>query len=643
MSAPAAARVSTDAEGRFRLPHVPGPFRLTIGRAGFATSRHVLGGTGAIDVVLGPPAMLSGRVIGGEVPADHFSVVVRRVGTAIRTHGFDVRGGPVVERHRWVYARSRVGIDGAYRFDDLPAGTYEIIVRAPDSDRALVHEVARGLSWGDARRIDFEVVPTPRTHVVARVIDEQTGERVVPAIVTARGGGPAVSRASADGSVRFSLRPDLVLRAPGYSPRPVRIQPPRDGDVARLELPLTRTASVMGRVTDAHGEAQFGVRLSADARVLRDRPLRARRSNRRGQFALQGLVATPGTRIVARAADGRIGISDPIDLVPGATTKGVTVRLRPCGSIVGRVWGRRRVDDVALALQAADSTEDEIAVAIDRTEPDAGGAFAFRVPSGRYRLAAWIGAEFRVVGDVTVEAGCVARVDLDARSRVRGRVIHERGGPVPGARVAVEGCDHFAITDRDGRFVLTGASATDARLVATAPGWGDARVRAVGGSVEVVLPSPPRIHGHAFDSDGRPVRRFWVRVYPGAAKHYVDDPEGRFSILRPKPGFRLEVGTESGRISSLVAAPIPAVLTVREAASIVGRVRRAGRPLRQFLVAVSREADVAWTGRVWTDDVGRFVVGHLRPGAYRLRIGRVERRVLVSGSGLHTLGDIDVP
>ncbi|HKB15275.1 MAG TPA: sigma-70 family RNA polymerase sigma factor [Planctomycetota bacterium] len=245
-----------------------------------------------------------------------------------------------------------------------------------------------------------------------------------------------------------------------------------------------------------------------------------------------------------------------------------------------------------------------------------------------------------------------------------GRVVDERGDPVPGARVAVklpagfrarfpevlDACVEAASdaqSGEEGRFELPRAPGVrDGVLLATREGFEDARIplpASSEASIEIVLRRPylgrESVHGQVVDSRGSPVPDAWVSAGAEAAR---TDPGGAFVLdLHETPNAASLTALKEGLSPAFYVAPLhpqtglpswPDSVVLRlgdPPLSIGGRVRRAdGTPVSN--------------AQVWVEDPRSFgsVEGGLAHVETLLRGGPEAWSVLADAEGRFRLGGL---
>lgn len=249
----------------------------------------------------------------------------------------------------------------------------------------------------------------------------------------------------------------VALVAPGWAAARGRVWL-EAGETAEVELALERGGGLRGRVVDAGGEPVAGAVVLSEIDTLaqvihhdlgRAEPwMAASRTGEDGAFELPHL--TPGEHVLRASRPGYApSWSPPVRVAAGATAE-LEIEVAPGGSVVGRVhhpdgrpWpgaivvaahidleGRQRimsyglgVTDGAGRLEIHDLPPG--AFAIVHVGDDEGGELAS--PNMRY---------------VQVRAGETTEVSFpeerEGRTRLHGRVLDERGEPVPGCGLSLE-------------------------------------------------------------------------------------------------------------------------------------------------------------------------------------------------------------
>ncbi|HYN41202.1 MAG TPA: carboxypeptidase-like regulatory domain-containing protein, partial [Thermoanaerobaculia bacterium] len=244
---------------------------------------------------------------------------------------------------RWM----ETGADGAFRLADLPGRRGSVVADAGDDGFGEVVSVTPAPG-----RAPLAILLAPPTVLEGRTLDVVT-LKVVPRVKLAAIAvdGAHIARSGADGRYRLrGLRPgDVSVRAD--EPRHVlwtRAQVPLEkGATKTLDVPLTRGASISGRVVDEEG------RPVADAKVTvvsgDDSPFRfvARamagdlgsriRSRSDGTFSASRLTPGENQRLVVQHPGYEKGKLGGISLQAGGTRTGAVVTLRRGLVVTGSV------------------------------------------------------------------------------------------------------------------------------------------------------------------------------------------------------------------------------------------------------------------------------------------------------------------
>jgi hypothetical protein len=415
--------------------------------------------------------------------------------------------------------------------------------------------------------------------------------------------------------------------APHAEPAAALVEEPREsgngtGGVRESALPqATRPAegsaaapvlhSVRGRVLDAGGAPLAGIAVRAGEQ---GEPLG--KSGNGGWFeftspaeSLQVVCADPAWTSV-RSAAWRNGTQlEPLLIVAHATSAAGSVQDER-----GNMLAEARVRYVLPAGFEA-RFDRPLEASLDHgwaTSSDAEGRFALT------GLPAIEGARLVAVLEGFAQAECAAPLLPDAgisfvlarpkqplTGGLRGRVVDDHGGPVPGARVFL-GLGS-TISDEQGRFALDFARAVSSeRLVALKAGWRKGVIERPrephGGesgwpeSVEIALPGPVlAIRGEVLDAQGKPV--------PGL----------RVSLANPTLVGR--IGQMPVHAEFLAAgAPVPPMALESESSLPA----QDGDNFNDLFMPVGPAS--AYYSYVTTDAEGRFELGGLDEQKYRLTL-----------------------
>ncbi|MEM8884226.1 MAG: carboxypeptidase-like regulatory domain-containing protein [Planctomycetota bacterium] len=556
---PPAARQESDDQGRVALSASPRN-RLLIGAAGHA-SVLVRDFEGDFTVQLNPGRSIVGRVVdsGGQPIA----------GVTIRTRHDRDRGSRLLEG-AWPWWRRVTAADGAFRFDGLRDGKYQISVRAPGY-------TSMGTTiWPTEPSAEFVLQRTAR---VDGVIEFEDGTPAPKASV--RTTPNTTTRADEQG--RFQLR-DVT---PGQR-------------VIRGWTDDHRAAGVT--VELAEKERRTGVRL-----VLRPRtrsyvryqaydhdgtPVRDVRT-----ITLSKPAGTKGRyRIQGRSISNKPGpVSTWLEATSSADPQVEPIRVdlpRPV-AVVFEMQGEDGAPISKLTRVQANGdcwvesvVESRITV---RSHPD--------VPVRLHVCADGFAAKsFPPVG---VEGEPHTLTMRRATSTLAGRLLDHEGAPVR-AWVRADGNGSASVrTDEQGAFVLTGLAPGSVTLAADTLRR-EFELRAGANHVgDLRLPKPIRIQGRVVDQAGKPVWQATVRLFdPKTGRNDSRDPlmrtrgDGSFAVSTSSPHLFLRVD-KPGFASAIMPVSSRPRIELRRGGRIVVSISEADA--KQSWVPGLRSPDGAFT------------------------------------------------
>ncbi|OJH34323.1 carboxypeptidase-like regulatory domain-containing protein [Cystobacter ferrugineus] len=479
-----------------------------------------------------------------KLPAKEPLEVALSVAGVIEGFVVDSRGAPAEGAEVRVSGKSPqsviTGPGGGFSVE-LEAGTYGVSARLGEQAGAL--EGPLTLSAGRTIR-GLRLQLGPEAVLEGRVLEHGSGAPVVGARVDVspyeQNGD--TGRESTDGTGHFrvgGLAPgsyDVVVTAPGFTPvlrRGLTVTPRERFSV---DLVLTRLGVVEGWVRDVAGQPVAGARVIAPNRgpgELESTPLESR-TDATGHYRLEGLNAGHQS-LTARREEATQGITHWVD-IPEEGTARLDFTLEGTGIVEGVVRAARgALPSEPLEVIAARNEKSPFgAQDFQQARVGAKGEFRMVLPAGGYVLLLSAGDSTSQRTHVQVEEGQTARVELTweesaSTSFVEGVVLEPDGAPSPRATV--------------------------------------------------VLGLEPQKSGIL------------------QAK-YTDD-EGRFSFgldsdLEPGMGpLKLTAlnGGRSGRVSGVKPGERSLVIRLRSAASLRGRVTRAGEPVRGFALGIEPEGE----------------------------------------------------
>jgi hypothetical protein len=490
---------------------------------------------------------------------------------------------------------------------------------------------ARRVEVGDADTVTLGLQPARTVFVEVRGPGGKPAAGVRVRLLCAAGstdpaGRVAVGVPESGADVRFLGPAGLSAHTvflPGESePRTVTLHLGREWQFD--EHPSDEHGGILaGRIFGPAGRPVSGARVEAARGVAE--------SDDEGRFRMSGLVPGATVSLAVQAAGLRGGL--PAVLVPpeGRSTR-VEIHLERAASLEGRLTDAagRPIAGALVTLQEPPSprvlTDDDGHFDLDGLAPGRREAVALR-PSGSALARAAV--ELREGPN---------RLDLTAPPGlpVSGRVIDERGAPVPAARLFLEGEDPedrwLTVGGDDGTFLLPGLRAGDYRLSVLAAGFAQAEPLAVRIAGEPVRGLTLRV-GRSGSITGRLLglapRELDGLVLlaraEGAQRLGLAGPDGRYLVADVPPGhWEVTVRTATGRqaLRSVDVKPAgQAVLDLRltSGLTLTGRLLVDGQPAAGTLLATP--ANLRGEDRGGQSPLapgGAFTLPGLMPGSYLL-------------------------
>lgn len=559
----------SDATGRYHLGPMPaGEYALVIAREGFVSSVETFTGFESEEKrtsTLYRTRRIAGRVLLEGTPVKGAEVIAResRTSPVLRTFTdaagrFAFEGVSPQRRDLTVL----YGGYGAFREVFNAASASEFAHGYPD----LTLELAP-VGYVQGVVLDQERRPVEGAWVIAEQMQQRMG--IWWHVLTdARGRyrlGPVLP-----GSMRLG-----VPKAARYLPFTGATYSVTSGENT-VDLTLTRTMLVEGRVVDASGQPITGepLRLKSIEKVY---VAYSREPDNRtgpdGRFSLE--APEPGRyrlEVGGEQMEGRI-----LEVVAPSSQNLISGERRP--TVEGEVVDEAGVSLPGIRVSLWPATPEKRASALTRASTDLRGRFSLAAPAeGRYRIAAEMAHDdFSRGTSQELELGQGgARIQLRfaAGHPLSGVVVDRRGQPIAGAEVRVLPALHeegtrgvepppSATTDAEGRFTFRAVSGEHLELHVSKEGYLDVSRDGVRGGwplepdashVRVALLKSAAVKGRFVRADGTPINVINVN---GEAQ---GDYRGSFSVPIYRAGtVQLEL-SEPG--SS--AAPVRRTVTVQE-------------------------------------------------------------------------------
>ncbi|WNG24318.1 carboxypeptidase regulatory-like domain-containing protein [Cystobacter fuscus] len=481
-----------------------------------------------------------------KLPAKEPLEVALSVAGVIEGFVVDARGAPAEGAEVRVSGVSpqsvTTGPGGGFSVE-VEAGTYGLSARHGEEAGALEQPLT--LSAGKTIR-GVRLQLGPGSVLEGRVLERTSGAPVVGARVdvSPHGQNGDTGRESTDGTGHFQvggLAPgsyDVVVTAPGFTPALRRGLTVTPRERFSVDLVLTRMGVVEGQVRDVAGQPVEGARVIAPnlgPEELESTPLESR-SDATGHYRLEGLNVGRQP-LIARREEATQGVNRWVDITEEGTAQ-VDFTLEGTGIVEGVVRAARGAlpSQPLEVLASLDEKSPFGAQDFQQAEVGAKGNFRMVLPAGGYELllsARDHSPTFQRT-HVQVEEGQTVRVELlweenAPASSVEGVVLEPDGAPSPRATVTL------GLEPQEG----------------------------------------------------------------GMIQAKYTDEEGRFSFgLGPdmEPGMGgLKVsalnGGRSGQVSGVKPGERSLVVRLRAAASLRGRVTRAGEPVRGFTLGIEPEGE----------------------------------------------------
>lgn len=619
--APVAVAAPTGLDGRFFVEGLePGRYRVRVIGTGLlpAEVRFVPVPSDATRIIVSRQVAIEGVVTDGGKPAANVNVAVR--GDAI--------GGQL---------DLKTDAAGAFAFANLPEGRYQVFAW----QGALAARAVRVGRLGAGPFAPVTLLLEPATIVIGRVIDRDEGTGIVAAVELRPQGddqAPRYARTGDDGVFKIEGVPNGTWIAdaftPGYlSPGGIEIA----AGQGVPEIALTRGASIEGKVVDADGNPIAGATVRALTAGTNPTETSAAVDQSRLRRFSGHMAAPTSTTTGAMTADpgfiprGELGVT--VGPIPPLPPPGAQIAMPAV------------VDQIAagMAGEPPPLTIDPALASIWTTGTD--GVYRIRgLAKGKVSvLASAAGYAEGRSKEIAVDVKqALTKIDivLSPGTFLIGKVSNQHGAPVIGAQVSVTpevGAPMSAFSDDTGAYRL-GPVTGKVQLHATAYGHGDANrgleLAAVKGAVAaeqkedlVLAVADAILAGTLDDSSGAPVAAATIEVLGGSAdgRSAVVGSDGTFSLDQlPAGPLRIRVRHPDYPTKDLDTVASDGKQRVRLRLPLGGAIE--GVVIEETSAAALTSITVAATGPggatadATTDKLGRFKLGPLEPGAWKLTL-----------------------
>lgn len=677
--------VWTDATGRFRLTGLVAEEAVQVLAAapGRGPRLFVLdplragGESGPLELRLEHGFPCNGRVVGpGQQPI--VGAQVRLTPSAVEsTAGSSAESAAESGPGPRPLYRAETAEGGWFSLQALAPGRYDLHVESPGHASLTVPAITVSSPPSGQPGALGTVILEPAVSLSGRVVDPQgtpvAGARIGYLLAADRDrwvvadpeGGFEIS------GLRVGERITLRVIARGYAEARLTALVTASGKP--LEVVLTASVRLTGRVTDPAGEPVAGARLlisEADPPAVDSpaaRPRRAVGVDPGGSFSVE---LPPGLYELRAEAVGKVpSILPDLRVEAGSEGLAVDLVLEPGWTISGVVLDaeRRPVPAAKVELRALDPTGDD-------RDPGRIVGWAESDVDGGFRIAGLTSVPGLLTADhpdhpryerrlSAADEDRWLEIELDSGARLSGRVSTGDGEPVRGARVVAAAIDRSqeltAASDPGGGFSIAGVPPGLYRLSAEKPGFATAAPRSPVEvathdveEIELVLEPGARLGGQVLGVEWSQLAdlRVTARGPQGEALAAMIDPEALYTVEGLGPGrwrvhAELGDGSRSETATVVIAASEREVeldLDLGDGARLTGGVWLDERPVAGAQVVITRRSGIADASesraRTSTDDRGLFSVDGLEPGHYTVAIADPASR-LTDRRGVEIRGD----
>ena len=546
--------------------------------------------------------------------------------------------------------------EGAFSFEDVPPGSFDVAVWAKTYQEARTGGVA--VVAGETKNIE---VKAARGLVIrGRVVDARSGRGVQDASVSARADGSAGifmfnlsengGGVITDADGRFEIGDQgpgsyqLTARHSLFSEATARVTlEDKDGAV---DIPMLSGGVIAGMVASAQGAplagAEVSLQNSGDAGGLRmGMDGQGTLSDGAGRFRFEHLAA--GRYKVGATLRSEASPSIDVPLNAGDVREDIRLALDGGATVRGVVKGLDESERSGVMI-GAQGSEDYFA----NTRTKADGSFEFTgVPKGSLTLRATagdlvLGSSHTAIKEVAVPAGqneVLTEIVFEDGLAISGTVTR-RGAPVSGARVSAymsgTGRQGSGRTDENGAFRIAGLEPGRVNVTAFAETFSSQASQIVelkaDMSVDLVIPTA-KLAGTVLDAaSGLPLESTveLQRTVPGPGgaggqmrMNATTDSSGRFGFDDLEPvDYRITARRSGYESVTQTVKPSESGEDLRlelkrgSGLSVEAKDAQMGFGLRGLFVRVQEGAQDTFAGNLTLDGEGKGEIPGIPPGAY---------------------------
>jgi hypothetical protein len=560
------------------------------------------------------------------------------------------------------YPGSPSDATGRFELRDLPAGTFDLLVRAPGFAPLTVPSLAvpegKGatdlgtVALGPGAALQGLVVDAQGNPIAGAEVRAKAAQQEPLLILRTRDAGPADAVTAADGSFLLADRSPgesltLAVTHPSYGPGSLPgVAVPA---AAPVRIVLQPAGQVAGRAVDGDGKPVAGAAvllseeepasLGGQAAMFGSGRLHRGTTDDEGGFSFDGV--SPGAfRLSARAPRYQEAELTNLELKAGQDLTRLEIVLRAGATVEGRVLSPDGPAPDAEVTVVQSSTGDFGPYSSLRATTDGDGQYRIDgIPPGKHTLEARAEGYRRAVRDVDVAPRTPAvDFDLERGLEASGRAVDDGGAPVPGAQVTLVAGREFmnaqrTLTEADGGFRITGLQEGSYTLRASKDGYASdpkgVPVTLAGASatgLEVRLSGGGAVTGRLTGLEFSQLSRVRVsisllyvgRVDPEGSYRIPNLPPGDYTVTAVVPDTALHA---EGRVTLAPgAAEAKLDLQLGNGHTLTGVVLSNGEPLAGASVALVKTG-TATSQSALTDYEGGFRFGGLDDGHYDLGVG----------------------